>query len=217
MLNFDGIELDEEVQSKLNEQVSTLVSSTVEQEVGGLKGKVEELLSEKKAMQEKAEQEALAAQKAAEEAARKSGDVEAIDNSWNEKYSKLENEKNEALASANKLIHDLTVGQAATRLAAELGGNNADGLMPHILPRLDVDTKTGEVRVLDNKGQPSALTIDELKSELTETSYLAPLIVVSNAAGGGANGNKSAVRDSNQSMTADQKRAAEINKRLGKI
>ena len=167
-------------------------------------------------MQEKAEQEKSAAQLASEEAARKAGDVEAIDKSWQEKYTKLESEKGDSLASANKLIHDLTVGQAATKLAAELGGSNADGLMPHILPRLDVDTSTGAVKVLDKDGQASALTIDELKAELSDTGYLAPLIVVSNAAGGGANGNKSAGGASNSNMTADQKRAAEINKRLGR-
>lgn len=214
---FDDIEgLTEEQQKALSERFNSALTEKVDAEVGGLKGKVEELLAEKKKIQEVAEQEKSAAQLAAEEAARKSGDVEAIDKSWQEKYSKLEGEKGDSLASANKLIHELTVGQAATKLAAELGGENANGLMPHLLPRLDVDTSNGQVKVLDVNGQPSALTIEELKSELMETSYLAPLIVISRAAGGGANGNRSAVRDSDSHMTAAQKKAAEINKRLGK-
>lgn len=216
MLDFDGLELPEETQKLLSERFDSALSERIESEVTGLKGKVDELLNEKKSMQQKAEEEKQAALKAAEEAARKSGDVEAIDKSWNEKYSKLENEYGEQLSQKDKLIRDLTVGSTATKLAAELGKDNADGLMPHILPRLDVDPTTGDVKVLDSQGKPSALTVEELKDELRNTAYLAPLIVASQAAGGGSNGNNAVSGANGQNLTDAQKRAADINKRLGR-
>lgn len=215
MLDFDGLELPEETQKALSEKFESALAERVESEVSGLKGKVDELLNEKKSMQQKAEEEKQAALKAAEEAARKSGDVEAIDKSWNEKYSKLESEYGEQLSQKDKLIRDLTVGSTATKLAAELGKDNADGLMPHILPRLDVDPATGTVKVLDTQGKPSALSVEELKDELRNTAYLAPLIVASQAAGGGSNGNNSVSGANGQNLTAEQQRAAAINKRLG--
>ena len=44
MLDFDGIEIDDELKEKLTSQVSSLM----EKEVGGLKSKVDDLLKEKK-------------------------------------------------------------------------------------------------------------------------------------------------------------------------
>lgn len=213
MLEFEGIELDEEVKAKIAEQFE----SKLNEEVGGLKTKVDELLKEKKAFQSKAEQEAEARRLAAEEAAKKSGDVESLEKSWNEKFQTKEQEFNSLLSEKENVIRNLTVNSTATQLAAELGGDKSAALLPHIAPRLDVEVKDGKANVIvkDADGNRSALTVEELKSELVNTDYLAPLIVASNAAGGGAKGNGSASGASNTNMTADEKRAAQINKKFG--
>ena len=63
-----------------------------QEDVTGLKAKVEELLGEKKAA-EKARREAEEKARAeAEEAARKSGNVEELEKSWSEKYNRREAE-----------------------------------------------------------------------------------------------------------------------------
>ncbi len=217
MLKFDGIELTEDQQKALNEQVSGLIDD----KVGGLKTKVDELLGEKKSAKAKADEAQIAAQKAAEESARKSGDVEALDKSWTEKYNTAKSEYDTKLESLQGNIRTDKVDSVAIRLAAELAGDKADGLLPHIKNRLDVELVDGKYQTIvkDLDGSRSALTVDELKAQIKETKYLAPLIIASNASGAGANGNKGngggAASDlKNISATDATARQAAIQKRL---
>lgn len=163
------------------------------EDVSGLKAKIDELLSEKKTEAEKRKQAEENARKAAEEAARKNGDVEALENSWREKLTKREQEllsERESLASQ---IKELTVGRAATDLAAELAvQGSAKALLPHLQARLSMDIRDGKptVVVLDANGKPSAATLEELKAEFVNDPAFAPLIVGSKASGSGASGAK---------------------------
>ncbi|MBF0675583.1 hypothetical protein [Pseudomonas sp.] len=163
------------------------------EDVSGLKAKIDELLSEKKTEAEKRKQAEENARKTAEEAARKNGDVEALENSWREKLTKREQEllsERESLASQ---IKELTVGRAATDLAAELAvQGSAKALLPHLQARLSMDIRDGKptVVVLDANGKPSAATLAELKAEFTSDPAFAPLIVGTHASGSGAGGAK---------------------------
>jgi hypothetical protein len=163
------------------------------EDVSGLKAKIDELLSEKKTEAEKRKQAEESARKTAEEAARKNGDVEALENSWREKLTKREQEllsERESLASQ---IKELTVGRAATDLAAELAvQGSAKALLPHLQARLSMDIRDGKptVVVLDANGKPSAATLEELKAEFVNDPAFAPLIVGSKASGSGAGGAK---------------------------
>lgn len=166
-----------------------------QEDVTGLKNKVNELLAEKKAAEKKAQEAADAARREAEEAARKSGNVEALEKSWQEKYSRREAELSGQLETERNTlqsqIKSLTVGRTATDLAAELAiQGSAKALLPHIERRLGMDIRDGKptVVVLDVAGNPSAATLDELKAEFTNDSAFAPLIVGSKASGGGAGG-----------------------------
>lgn len=163
------------------------------EDVSGLKAKLEELLGESKAAKAKAREAEEAAKKAEEERARKAGDVEALENSWKEKLTKREQEllsERESLASQ---IKELTVGRAATDLAAELTvQGSAKALLPHLQARLSMDLRDGKptVVVLDANGKPSAATLEELKAEFVNDPAFAPLIVGSKASGSGASGAK---------------------------
>lgn len=155
----------------------------------GLKAQRDALLNEKKEAQRKAKEAEEAAKAAAEEAARKSGDVSALEKSWQEKLAATESNYKNLNESLTKQIHGLTVGQTATKLAAELAiSGSADVLLPHIQSRLTVEIKDGapSVRVLDLQGKPTALTVDELKQEFISNKAFAPLIAASKATGGGA-------------------------------
>ncbi len=146
-------------------------------------------------MKEAEKQKDEEARLAIEEAARKGNDTDALDKSWQEKYVNRENElKGEyepEIQNLKTLLHNKTVLADAMNMASEIAvPGSAKALLPHIQSRLAMEVKDGEavtvVKGLD--GKPSALTIDELKNEITNDSAFAPLIVGSKATGGGANG-----------------------------
>lgn len=166
-------------------------------------------------MQEKVEAK-KAADKAALEAAKKSGDVDAVEKSWNEKYSTLEKEKTQASQRYERMIQNMTVGATASRLAAELAiPGSADVLLPHISARLTVEIKDDKpvVKVLDKDGNLSAMTIKELQAEFMTNPMFAPIISGTKAngagfKGGGWNGGNNmqlVTRAEYSSMSGDEK------------
>jgi hypothetical protein len=166
-----------------------------QEDVTGLKAKVDELLGEKKAAEKARKDAEEAARLEREEAARKSGNVEELEKSWSEKYNRREAELNGLLeqerGSLGSQIRDLTVGRTATDIAAALAiPGSAKALLPHIERRLSVELRDGKptVVVLDQAGKLSAATLDELKAEFTNDTAFAPLIAGSKASGGGAAG-----------------------------
>jgi hypothetical protein len=166
-----------------------------QEDVSGLKAKVDELLGEKKLAEKKAREAEEAARLEREEAARKSGNVEELERSWSEKYNRREAELNGMLeqerGTLSGQIRDLTVGRTATDIASALAvQGSAKALLPHIERRLSVEQRDGKpvVVVLDQQGKLSAATLDELKAEFANDTAFAPLIAGSKASGGGANG-----------------------------
>jgi hypothetical protein len=160
-------------------------------DVAGMRKKMDELMDESKAAKRKAKEIEDAAEAARAEILAKSGDVESLRKSYEEKLTKREAELSGQLSAYEKQIHSLTVGQTATTLAGELAiPGSAAVLLPHIQARLSMEIKDGRpvTVVLGSDGKPSALTIDELKSELASNPAFAPIIAASKAAGGGASG-----------------------------
>ncbi|MBI6949804.1 hypothetical protein [Pseudomonas koreensis] len=165
------------------------------EDVSGLKAKVDELLGEKKAAEKKAREAEEAARLEREELARKSGNVEELERSWTEKFTRREAELTGTLeqerATLSGQIRDLTVGRTATDIASALAvQGSAKALLPHIERRLSVEQRDGKpvVVVLDAQGKLSAATLDELKAEIANDAAFAPLIAGSKASGGGAGG-----------------------------
>lgn len=159
-------------------------------DVGGLKAKVQELLDEKKEEQRKARENADKAAKAA-------GDIEALEKSWGERLASETGGLKSEVSKRDAQLAKLTVGRAATEIAAELavvtnGVSSAKALLPHIERRLQMEMVGDEVRVrvLDANGKPSAMTIDQLKDEFRNDAVFAPLIQASKAGGSGADGGK---------------------------
>ncbi|WP_031320086.1 hypothetical protein [Pseudomonas piscis] len=166
-----------------------------QEDVSGLKAKVDELLGEKKAAEKARKDAEEQARLEREEAARKSGNVEELEKSWSEKYNRREAELNGMLeqerGTLGAQIRDLTVGRTATDIASALAiPGSAKALLPHIERRLSVEQRDGKpvVVVLDQQGKLSAATLDELKAEFANDTAFAPLIAGSKASGGGAGG-----------------------------
>lgn len=160
-------------------------------DVEGLKRKNQELLDEKKAEQRRREE-------AERERAKKDGDMTALETSWQTRLDTETGQLRTELDGTRAQLERLTVGRAATELAAELavvtnGVSSAKALLPHIERRLKMEAGTdGEVkvRVLDTFGKPSAMTLDQLKDEFRNDPVFAPLIAASKANGSGADGGK---------------------------
>jgi hypothetical protein len=143
----------------------------------------------------KAEKEAIATEKQRleMEAAKKSGDSEAIEKSYLEKLAKMEADHQASIAANHGIISNLTVSQDAQKLATRLAGDDAALILPHIKSRLKSEITDGhaKTRVLDASGNPSAFTLDELHDEFHNNKDFASIIVGSKGSGGGATGSNS--------------------------
>ena len=175
--------MSDEVQERQQEQ--TVDVDALKAELEALRGHHEKLLGETKAAKAKAKEEAEAARVAAEEAARKSGDVSALDKSWQEKYAKAEAEYGAKLTAAQQQLQTVLVDNVAQKAAmdiavdAECAELLADKLRGS-LGLAEVDGKMQTV-VIDADGKRSAITVDELKKQLI-AKY--PRLVKGNPAGG---------------------------------
>lgn len=149
----------------------------------------------------KAEQARLQAEKdkaekekrdAEEEAARKKGDVAALEASWQAKVTAAEAKGAADVAALNLQIERLTIDAKANEIATEIG-TVPELLSGHIKNRLRLEVIDGvpTVRVKDTSGQPSAQTVEELKKEYIDNPKFAGIIVGSKASGGGASGSQS--------------------------
>jgi hypothetical protein len=160
-------------------------------DVSGLKKKLDELMDESKAAKRKAKEIEEAAERERAEALAKSGDVESLRKSYDEKFGKTKIEYETQIQNYQQQLQRLTVGQTATTLAAELAiPGSAPVLLPHIQARLSMEIRDGQpvTVVMSADGKPSAMTIEELKTELSANPAFAPIIAASKAAGGGASG-----------------------------
>ncbi len=170
-----------------------------------LLSKRDELLNETKAAKQKAKERQEAADKAAEEAARKNGDIDSLDKSWQEKLSKREGELLSQIEKYKSNAHKTNVESVARKIASDISVS-PEAMLPHILNRLDMkENEDGSFKtvVKDATGNLSALTIDELASEFKSSDIFKPLIKGTQATGGGANGSKSSGKgfNSNKKFT----------------
>ncbi|WP_171294287.1 hypothetical protein [Acinetobacter radioresistens] len=191
--NLDGVEesVKQLYEEKDGKYVLKIEGIPEPEDLEGLKRKNQEFMEEAKVAKRKAKELEEQARQKEEENARKNGNIEALEKSWQEKLTKREAELLEQSKALESQVYQLTVGQTASTLANELAVSGCSSvLLPHITGRLQVETVDGQVkvRVLDAQGKPSAATIDDLKKEFRDNPAFKPLIAASHASGGGANG-----------------------------
>ena len=187
------------------------VRELLEKETGGLKAKVEELLGESKAAKAKAREAAERATREAEEKAKASGNVEALEKSWTEKFTTREQELTGVLSEKDAIISRLTAGAAAKDIAAELALKGSERVLEQIIaPRFGVEIVEGQPKVIvkDAAGQRSALTLEDLRKEILSDAALKPILQGTKGSGaggagpnGGAASQKTVTRTSWDSMS----------------
>lgn len=160
-----------------------------DREVEAKKKALEDLKETKRLLKEKEDKEAAEAEEREQEKLRKKGDIEAIENSYKEKLAKAEEARKKEVEAVNAAMMTLTVDNVASAIAAEIS-TSPEIILPHIKGRLRGEIAEGKAvtRVLDAKGQPTALSLDELKNEFKGNDSFASIIKASDASGGGANG-----------------------------
>jgi hypothetical protein len=129
--------------------------------------------------------------KTLEDGIRKSGDVEALDKSWQEKLAKRESELLSEVESTKGHLQKLLVDSVAMKMAVDLAVDGAsEVLMPHIKQRLSVELRNGEPTTVirEKDGSLSAMTLAELQEEFANNAAFAAVIRGSKAAGAGGHG-----------------------------
>jgi alanyl-tRNA synthetase len=117
--------------------------------------------------------------------ARKKGDIQTLEKSW---QKKLEDQKAEYEGKLGKLTSHTQkqlVDNVATQIASKI--SNAPALLlPHIKARLQADFEGDApiTRILDKDGKPSAMTVEQLSAEFVANKDFSAIITASKASGG---------------------------------
>jgi len=125
--------------------------------------------------------------------ARKRGDIETLEKSWRDKLDTQKAESDSKMDVAQKSINKHFKDKVASDIANDLAVDKAaPALLPHVKARLRVEQDGDDyvTRVVDAKGELSAMSIDDLKEEFRAKEEFATIIKGSKASGGGAGGGK---------------------------
>ena len=177
---LQDIELDDGVKQQIAERLNQTLQEKLESETKGLKSKVDELLSEKKKVQQEREQAREMARLEAEQKAQKENDYKQL-------FEAQKEESNTLRQTIEKMNADITqqkIRTEAAKLAAQLTKDTgrAQLLQKEISQRLTL--VDNELRVTDDSGQLTVSSLDDLANAI-KTSY--PFLVDgSQASGGGA-------------------------------
>jgi len=187
---FDGVELTDEQKQQLEAKIGENYVSKTEFE--SVKTNRDETLTEKKREQEerrKQEDVAEAARIEAERAkAEKSGDLESLKSSYQEKIDVMQKQ----IESFNTEKIDSRLNKIATDFVNSNFVDDPvirDAMTNKFKQRLGDDN--GNTVVRDPNGNLTALSVEDLQTEFLANSAHKPHLVASNASGGGASGGQS--------------------------
>lgn len=118
--------------------------------------------------------------------ARKRGDIETLEKSWQKKNDDQKADYEGKLTKKDAFIRNTLVDSVAKDIARKIS-TSPSLIMPHIKARLaaDLDGDTPSTKVLDANGQPSAMTIEELSQEFVANKDFSAIIIGSKASGSG--------------------------------
>jgi hypothetical protein len=118
-------------------------------------------------------------------------DVKSIEASYKQKLADEKRTADEKHASLRGYIERTTLDKAAMELAAEIS-TVPKVMVHHIKSRLKIEFDDDEpiLRVLDSAGNPSALSLVDLRKELVADKELSGIVKASEGRGGGASGNR---------------------------
>lgn len=182
--------------------------AAIQAEIERLKQHNEKLIGEKRQRDEAARQAQAERERIEQEAAKKNGDYEALEKSYQEKLQARENELNELYKQRDAQ----SINGESQRLASQLADTptNQRLLQRFIKDRLSV--VDGQVKVVDEQGQPSASTIDDLANEFRSSGIYDSLLTGTRGSGSGGNGTGSkGTRSAHEYTEAERIELAKTN------
>lgn len=119
--------------------------------------------------------------------ARKKGDIETLEKSWQKKEGETKAAYDARIAKLEGHIKTSLVDTVASQIAHKISSAPAL-ILPHIKARLaaDLEGDTPSTKVLDKDGKPSAFTVEDLTKELLANKDFSAIMIGSKASGGGA-------------------------------
>lgn len=117
--------------------------------------------------------------------ARKKGDIQTLEKSWQKKLDDSKAEYESKLGKLTSHTKTQLVDNVAQQIASKI--SNAPALLlPHIKARLaaDFEGDAPVTRILDKDGNPSAMTVEELSAEFVANKDFSAIITASKASGG---------------------------------
>lgn len=171
-------------QQGTNATENTIDYAAIQAEIERLKQHNEKLIGEKRQRDEIARQAQLEREQIEREAAKKNGDFEALEKSYQEKLQAEIDAKNELIKQRDQQ----SVEQTSQNLAGQLADtpHNQRLLQRFIKDRLSV--VDGQVKVVDENGQLSASTVDDLANEFRNSGIYDSLLTGTRGSGTGGNG-----------------------------
>lgn len=119
--------------------------------------------------------------------ARKKGDIETLEKSWQKKEGETKAAYDARIAKLEGHIKTSLVDNVASQIAHKISSAPAL-ILPHIKARLaaDLEGDAPTTRVLDKDGKVSALSVEDLTKEFVANKDFSSIIIGSKASGGGA-------------------------------
>lgn len=123
--------------------------------------------------------------------ATKNKDLDKLQKIWESERESLKVEFGGKLTAREKQLQKLLVEDRAEAIARDLNPKGWKVLLPHIRARLTADLSGDELatKVVTEKGEPSTLSIEDLKKEFLNNPDFASIVVAVNSSGGGADRN----------------------------
>lgn len=175
--------MSEEVEDTVDvEALQTQLADTTKQ-LEAIKAKNDELLGEAKRAKNAKREAEEAAKREAEEKAKASNDYEQLHKSSESERQKLADQ----LEALNNKIGSEKRNNAAMKLATSIAdGSNAELLAEFVSKRLKYSDD--QVHVLNESGELTVSTLDDLKKEFQNDARYASLLKGNQSSGGGATG-----------------------------
>ena len=198
----DGVYLLDIDESEFQEQVSTLRNKDKQEEKE--RKRIEKELKERddkiKELESKISQSS------------EKGDVKSLNESWEEKFTKMKTDYESKIAKHESFIKKTLVEKQAIEIDASI--SKVKGvLLPHIEKRLRANLDLDEpcTEILDSKGNLSAYTIADLKNEFLSNEQFGDFLIGSKASGGGTSSQSSKANASEQSQSSGKSIAEKLD------
>lgn len=165
-------------------EAKTYTQDEVDELVGGLKHKVDELLGKRKKAADEAQKAKLEAEKAKEEAIKRNGDIEELKAFYEEKNKELEAAYADKLNKLNSAVKERDKLDIINGLVGDFVDSEAGAFMLKSM----VDVEDGNQVYKDFSGNIVADNLDDFKKWMNTNPHMAHFVRGTKATGGGASG-----------------------------